>query len=158
MDYFDIFLIAVVLIAGITGYISGVIKRIGAVAALVLAIVACRLFGSDITAALVAPGSEHATLIKVLIYSALFLVVYFSVRLVARLLGKIASAMCLGFLDRLAGALYSILFWLIMVSLALNVWFAVVPADASRLCPKSKPWRTAVVDLAPTLAGYIVKK
>lgn len=151
----DIILLAIVIIAAVTGAMRGMVMQIGTIAALLAAILVCRFFGASVVHALVSPGSEHATALTVGIYVLLFLAVYIGVILLAKLLGATMSAVHLRPFDRVAGALFRIAAWLIVCSVLLNAYFAVCPTDKSRFTSPSKPWRGAVVKIAPALMGYI---
>ena len=141
----DIILLAIVIIAAVTG----------AIAALLAAIIVCRFFGGTIADALVSHGSEHETTLRVLCYALVFVATYFGVWLLARLFGAAVSAMHLRPFDRIAGAAFRIAEWLIITSILLNVYFAVCPSDRGTFCHPAKPWRAATVKIAPALAGYI---
>lgn len=151
----DIILLAIVIIAAVTGAMKGLVLQIGTIAALLAAILVCRFFGGQVVTAVVSPHSEHAMLMTVMVYVLLFLTVYIGVFLLAKLLGATLSAVHLRPFDRVAGALLRIATWLILTSIVLNVYFAVCPSDQSRFLSPSKPWRAWVVNIAPELMGYI---
>lgn len=151
----DIILLAIVVIAAVTGAMRGIVSQIGAIAALLAAILVCRFFGGTIADAVVCHGSEHETLWRVLCYALVFVATYFGVWLLARLFGAAVSAMHLRPFDRIAGALFRIAEWLIITSIVLNVYLAVCPSDRSGFCTPSKPWRSAIVKIAPALSGYL---
>lgn len=153
----DIILLAVVIIAAVTGAIRGIVAQIGAIAALLAAIIVCRFFGGTVADALVSHGAEYESTKRVLCYALVFAVTYFGVWLLARLFGAAVAAMHLRPFDRIAGALFRMAEWLIIVSIVLNVYLAVCPDDRAAFCNPSKPWRTAIVKIAPALAGYISK-
>ena len=151
----DIILLAIVIIAAVTGALRGIVAQIGAIAALLAAILVCRFFGGTIADALVSHGSEHETTMRVLVYALVFVATYFGVWLLARLFGAAVSAMHLRPFDRIAGSLFRIAEWLIITSIVLNVYFAVCPSDKGAFCNPAKPWRAATVKIAPAHAGYI---
>ena len=151
----DIILLAVAVIAAVTGAMRGLVLQIGSIAGLLSAIVVCRLFGQDVSAAVVNPASEHATALTVMVYVLLFLAVYIGVMLLARLLGATLSAIRLRPFDRVAGALFRTGIWLVLCSLLLNAYFALIPSDYNRFVSSGGPWRAWVVKLAPTVTGYI---
>lgn len=151
----DIILLAIVVIAAVTGAMRGIVAQIGAIAALLAAILVCRFFGGTVADALVSHGSEHEATLRVLCYALVFVATYFGVWLLARLFGAAVSAMHLRPFDRIAGALFRIAEWLIITSIVLNVYLAICPSDRAAFSNPAKPWRTTVVKIAPALAGYI---
>lgn len=151
----DIILLAIVIIAAVTGAMRGIVAQIGAIAALLAAIIVCRFFGGTVADALVSQGSEHETAMRMLCYALVFVATYFGVWLLARLFGAAVSAMHLRPFDRIAGALFRMAEWLIITSVVLNVYFAICPSDEAAYCNPQKPWRSATVKIAPALVGYI---
>ncbi len=157
MTILDFILLAIIIIAAVTGAIRGIVSQIGAIAALLAAILVCRFFGATVANALVSSGSEHETTWRVLCYALLFIATYFAVWLLARLFGAAVSAMHLRPFDRIAGALFRVAEWLIITSVVLNVYLAISPSDRASFSNPDKPWRGITVRIAPALAGYIIK-
>ncbi len=158
MNAIDIIILAIVVIAAVTGALKGIVAQIGAIAAVVAAIVVCRLFGGTIADIVISHATEHETLLRVICYALVFLGTYLLVILLARLFGAAVSAMKLRPFDRIAGAVFRVAEWLILFSVVLNIYLAVCPSDRDAFCRKDRPWREFSVDLAPRLAGYIVKQ
>ena len=156
MTLLDFILLGIVVVAAVTGAMRGIVAQIGAIVALLAAILVCRFFGGTVANALVTAGCEHETVYRTLCYAAVFLGTYLLVWLVARLIGAAVSALHLRFVDRFAGAIFRVCEWLIIVSIVLNVYLAVCPDERASMCPADKPWRGAVVKIAPTLEGYIM--
>lgn len=151
----DIFLLIVAALAGIAGFRKGIIRQMGSLVGIVVAILVCRLFGPAVCKAVVGEGSAHPGLYTVLSYTLLFVLGFVGVRLVAHLLHLVVKAMCLGAVDRIAGAVFCIAEWMLVLSIALNIYFAAVPGDYEAVCPASKPWRGAVAKFAPAVVGYL---
>lgn len=158
MPVADIILIIIAAVAGITGYRSGIIRQIGSLVGLVVAVLLCRVLGPATVGAITPATTEHETLYTVLAYTILFLIGFFGVKLIAHLLHLVVSALKLGLIDRLTGAIFRIALWILAVSIALNLYFAIVPDEESKFCQSSRPWRGAVVDFAPALAGYMTER
>ena len=155
MTTIDIVLLFIALCAVVTGAIKGFVHQMGTIAGLIGGILACRIFGEDVATWAVARGTENAGLLRALVYCGLFLVVFLSLSLVARLLGAILSAIKLRALDRVGGAVFRLALWMLIVSLLLNVYLGICPNDKGRFHVASKPWRGIVADMAPKLLGYI---
>lgn len=129
MAFIDILILALAVIGGLRGFFRGMVGGIGGVAGLLIGIVACRLFGSTVAAALSAtfPETEHyVTTISA--YIAVFLIFYFGIKLVAMLLKETLRMLKLGWFDRVGGALFGALKYLLMLSIVLNALYAVAPA------------------------------
>lgn len=155
MTTIDIVLLFIALCAVVTGAIKGFVHQMGTIAGLIGGILACRIFGEDVATWAVARGTENAGLLRALVYCGLFLVVFLSLSLVARLLGAILSAIKLRVLDHVGGAVFRLALWMLIVSLLLNVYLGICPNDKGRFHVASKPWRGIVVGMAPKLLGYI---
>lgn len=152
MEAIDIILLVVALVAVVTGAMRGFLCQAGTIVGLVVGVLACRLFGDAATRLLVGSGSEHETLLRAAAYTGVFIVSFIGVSLVARLLDSAFSAVCMGWVNRLAGAVFRLALWMVLASLVLNLWLLVSPESASTF--EARPWREAVVDLAPRLLGY----
>ena len=155
MTAIDITLLFIALCAVVTGAIKGFVHQMGTIAGLLFGILACRIFGSDLADWAVSRGTEHAGLLRAMVYCGLFLVVFLCLACVARLLGAILSSIKLRGIDRIGGAVFRLALWMLIVSLLLNVYLGICPNDRSRFEVPSKPWRGIVVDMAPKLLGYI---
>lgn len=150
----DIILLLLAVGACALGAWRGAVRQIGVVVAFVLAILVCRGFGAEV-AGMVLPTSVAADeAMRWAIYVVLFVVVFVAVVLLARLVHATFSVAHMGLLDRMAGAILQLGIWLVAGSVLLNIYFMVVPPDKERFTD-GKPWRTLVVEAAPTLMGHI---
>lgn len=152
METIDIILLVISAVAIVTGAMRGFVRQAGTISGLVLAIVACRLFGSQAAQWLIGSGSEHEVLLRAVAYTAIFVIVFVGVSLLARLIHSAFAAVSLGWLNRVAGAVFRLGLWMVLTSLVLNIWLTAAPADSGML--NAKPWRHALVELAPRLLGY----
>ncbi len=155
MTALDIIILVVVLAATITGFIKGFVSQLGQVAALVFAIIACRLFAPDV-AKWFAGSGEVTTYISAGAYCAVFVVVYISFWLIAKLVRSILHAVSLGIVDRIAGGLFRTFLWTLFLSILLNIAlrfdkFNFIDINRS----DEHPWRGMVLDLSPMVVGYI---
>lgn len=155
MGVYDFIILGVGVIALVTGALKGLVHQMGTIAGLICAMLACRFFGDAVADFFVSPTNEHATLLRALVYIMLFLLVFFGIALLARLLGAALSAVKLRVFDRVCGALFRLLLWMLFVSIAANIYIAVSPSSSPQFYSKSKPWRTTVTTLAPEFLGYI---
>lgn len=148
------FLLLVVVVAAALGFRSGIIKQAGAIAAIIIGIIVCRMFGNQATAwvqNIVTADNTSPLVTSVLAYAGLFIITYFVVTLLAGFLHRVVHAVHLGAVDRLCGAAFKVLLWCFVLSIALNVWAAFVP--------ESRPdgvWAQRVEALAPMVMGMNV--
>lgn len=159
----DIILLIIVGVAGVWGYWKGFIAQIGALGAVVAGIIACRLLGPLLVASLMPEASgvhETATYYGTVavVYALIYLVAYYGVILVARLLRLAVKAVFLGPLDRIGGALFNIAKILILVSFLLNAAVALCPSFdpcARSAIGSGKPLQK-IMDIAPAIVGALV--
>ncbi len=143
------FLLLVVIVAAALGFRSGIIKQAGAIAAIIIAVVACRMFGADVTAwmqSAMASSDTSPLLLTVLAHAGIFIVAYFAVTILAGLVHRVMHVAHLGIVDRVVGAVFKVALWCFVLSIALNVWAAFVP--------ESRPdgvWAKRVEALAPAV-------
>lgn len=164
VSFIDIIILIVFAGAVFVGIRKGIIAQIGSVAAIVLGILACRLFGdkaTEITCALIPElTSDSATshyAASVLGNVLLFVLVYLSAKLLASLVKTAAHALMLGILDRVLGVVFCMFKWFLVMSIVLNLWLALFPS--SGLVSSSKIGNglavRTVLDIAPRVFGFI---
>lgn len=162
MPLIDIALLIVFAAAAITGYRKGFIAQASSLAAIIVAVIACRTLGPAVTD-IIMPGGEDETSpmprysAAAIAYCGVYLVAYYGVILVARLLKLVTHTLFLGPLDRMGGAVVSILKWGLAVSLAFNLYLAIWPDGkllSSSTIAEGRPveW---IVGLAPKALGLI---
>lgn len=161
MPAIDIILIVVILAAAVWGYWKGFINQIGSIAAIVIGIVACRMLGHQAVSLILAGGDEEGArsisyyAATAGIYSAIYIVSYYAVLLVAKMLKLAVTTVFLGPLDRIGGAIFNIAKCLVMVSFILNLYMLIFPQ--SKLIETSGiadgRLARAVFDLGPRIVG-----
>ena len=124
---------------------------VGTVAGIILGIIVCRVFGAEIADYFVSRGADHASIARACVYAVLFVIVFLSCNLLARLLSSILKAVKLGMLDRAGGAVMRTFLWLLFTSLAINIYPGICPSDKARFNRADKPWRNITVQIAPKL-------
>lgn len=160
MGVLDILFLILLAGGAVIGYRKGAIKQLASVAAVIAAVIACRIAG-DYAVSLVkpligadAPDASSMTVYaaQVLGYGALFGVVWFGVWLIGGFLRKATHAVMLGPLDRVAGSVFLVLKWFMVVSLMLNLWKIISPdsplfsssklagGEVMRLVMEMTPW------------------
>ena len=86
----------------------------------------------------------------------LFIAGFLGVKAVAHFFKSVTHALALGGLDRVAGALFSLFEWMLVLSLLLNLWLVIKPqTDIHALSTLGNGHAIeAIVNLAPKLLGY----
>ncbi len=151
----DIILAIVIASALVSGAIVGLVRQLGTLVGFVIAVLACRFFGGDVADMFVSADSAHAVVLRGCCYAAVFVLAFLSVSLLARLLHATVNAMKLGAVNRVLGALFRAVLWMVVASVCLNIYFAFAPGDKDGFRNPSRPWRAWVTDAAPALVGFI---
>lgn len=155
MGALDVIILVIVCIAAVYGAVRGLVHQAGTIIAVVLGVLVCRFGGARIAAMIVEPGAEYEGVYRVLVYVLVFVAVFFCVRFLATLFARTLSKMHIRVIDRVAGAVFSVALWVLIMSALVNVYFAAVPGEEAKFSRPGYPWRVAVVRLAPALLGYI---
>ncbi|MDE6377622.1 MAG: CvpA family protein, partial [Duncaniella sp.] len=143
MAIIDIIILIVFAVAVIAGFRKGFIVQIGSFAAILTAIIACRLFGAQVTELMLAhcegePSVWQRYSASAMAYCGVYIIAYYAVVLVARLCRKAVGVLMLGPLDSIGGALLSVFKWFMALSVAANLYIALFPGGnwlaTSRLC------------------------
>lgn len=129
MTVLDVLILIVFVGAVAVGFWRGVIVQVGAVAALFVAVVVCRLFGERLACVMATGGEAPGMLDIVLAKAILFILTYIGVRLLALLLKKTTHALQLGALDRFGGVVYTVFEWMLILSLLINLWLVIKPTQ-----------------------------
>ena len=163
MTALDIVIIAVLFGSAVYGFWKGIVVQVGAISALVMGILACRLFGDDATrffgrllgSVADSPELSHY-IITVTAYVILFVLGYVLTRALASFVKTVVNALFMGAVDRILGALFSIFQWMLVLSIVLNIWQIV---DSSRNVISLSSLAhgrvaQAILDLAPAVFGF----
>jgi membrane protein required for colicin V production len=109
MNYLDIILIILLGLAALRGLKKGLILELATLVALVLGVLA-GFYLSDFVSGLLEKGFDyHGKYINIISFIIIFIVVIVLVRLLARVIEKAVKAIALGFLNKLGGAIFSVL-------------------------------------------------
>lgn len=164
MAAIDIAIIIVTAVAGIAGFRKGLIAQAGSLAAIIIAIVACRLLGPE-TVRLIMPHGEEVTAMQrygatVLAYGGIYIVAYYAVVIVTKLLKVVVHTLLMGPLDRIGGAVVNIIKWMMVMSVVLNMYMALFPTGGlirSSHIAGGAPVQF-IVELAPAAWGAFTEK
>ncbi len=164
MSITDIVILVIFAGAVVYGFWKGIISQIGSVAAVILGIIACRLFGdeaTDLTFTLLPELAKDPDTARyacsVIGNVVLFLLVYLTVKLIASLVRKIASSLLLGFVDKILGSAFCIFKWFLVASIVLNVWYLIFPDSIIVKTSKLAGGKAidAIMELAPAILGSL---
>ena len=121
MNLLSIMILLVVAVGAVYGYVRGIVKQIGSLVAVVLAVLACRAFGAGMA------GLMHTWLglgpvtAQGLGYALVFLIVWLGVWLVARALHAVVETVSLGWLNSGLGALFMTFKFMMVLSMVMNI-------------------------------------
>lgn len=150
----DILILAVLGVGAVLGFNRGIVMQLGQIVAVIAGIVLSRLFGPELSAVFAGGHGAESSVNYVCGYVTVFILGYGIALLLFRIIRSTVHGVKLGIIDRLAGAVFKAAQWLLILSLALNVYF-LVTGDEGRFRQPGKPWRAAAVDFAPALLGYL---
>lgn len=126
MAAIDIILLLIFIVSAWLGFRKGIITQLGSVAAIVIAIIACRMFGGTVEQIFFdnhpdwqAGSSISHYAVSILANGVIYLVAYYAVILVAKLLHTVSHIVLLAPLDHIAGAAFSVAKYGLVVSLSL---------------------------------------
>ena len=108
MPYFDLTVVAVIVLSTLFAYVRGVVRELVAIASWIVGLVAA-LHYSDPAAALFASFDMPPVARHVLAFVLIMIIVLIVGALVARLLKGVVHGIGLGFLDRFLGAVFGVL-------------------------------------------------
>ncbi len=126
--------ILIVLGAGLVrGAFKGVISQLGSLVGISLGIIICNIYGAEMTGLMSGwfPSILEMTygdiVVSVLSNMSLFLIIYWAVLLIARLLRSITKLLALGVFDKLLGSLFCAFKYILLLSVFLNIWMLFFP-------------------------------
>lgn len=164
MNWVDILILAVFVVAVVTGFRRGLIGQVSSIAAVVIGLIGCRMFGSTVSGwfGWMVPDSLEsgpmAEFIPAVVANALiYTLVYYVVRIAGKLLRLAAKLLLMGPLDRALGVVFSLFKWCLGLSIVLNLWLALYP-DSDAVSKSTVGGGKAVVtvmEIAPWLWGTV---
>lgn len=157
MNYIDIILVILLILSAIGGFRNGLIAEVVSLAALVLGIWGAIEF-SYITAEFLTEKlnftSEHLGIISFVVT---FIVIVILVHIVGNTVNKLAEAVMLGFVNRLAGMVFAVLKSALILSIILLV-FDFIDKDVKILPEKAKAesrMYEPIKNFAPSILPFI---
>ncbi|MFO7863878.1 MAG: CvpA family protein [Salinivirgaceae bacterium] len=157
MNYFDLIL-AVPLLWGLyKGFSKGLVKSLATLVALVVGIIGAMKFSHLTSVFLVSNFSIGATYLPLVSFAITFLGIVVAVHLLARFLDKVMSAVALGGINKIAGAVFGVAKFAFILSVLLIILNYI---DAQvQFMPKEKTEDSVlyrpIANFAPTIIPYI---
>ncbi|WP_163710110.1 CvpA family protein [Mangrovibacterium lignilyticum] len=157
MNYIDIILGVLLIIAAVRGFIKGFVVEVASLAALILGIwgaIHFSYFTADFLTGTFNWDTEHIGLIAFFITFVLILVV---VHILGNVLTSLVEAMALGLLNHLAGLLFGVLKTALILSIVL-VFFDRIDEDAHIISKDTKEESRVyepLKNLVPTLLPFL---
>lgn len=157
MNYIDIILVLLLVLAAISGFKNGLIAEIVSLAALVLGIWGAIKF-SYVTSDFLTENTnikwEHLEIISFIIT---FVVIVILVHIVGNVVNKMAETMMMGFINKLAGMIFGVLKAALILSIILLV-LDFVDDDVKIIPEKAKSesrMYAPIRDFAPSILPFI---
>lgn len=156
MSPLDILILAVLAVGAVIGFHRGVVVQVGQIAALIAGVILSRLLGPQVSAIFAGGHGSESAINYVCGHLVVFIAAYGVTFLVFRMIRGTVHCLSLGIIDRLAGAVFKAAQWLLILSVALNLFFLVSGGEGQAGQP-DKPWRAAAIGFAPALLGYLTQ-
>lgn len=164
MNTLSVIILIVAISAMIYGFRRGIVREAVSFCAIILGVVACRLFSTQATAAgakligvdIDSGGSSHyaAAIVGSIL---VFIIVWLAVFLIGRLLRGAVKFVRLGIVDSIIGAVYCTSKWLLVLSLLLNLLFLMVPHAGFWGTDPPQGIPEACLGFAPWLFGIVTQ-
>lgn len=116
MNYIDIIILIIVIVAAISGFSKGLIIGLASLAGLVLGIILSLKFAGYIEIALKNMFGNDSAVMYIIAFAICFGLVVLVVHAIAKSIEKVVEIAALGFLNRLSGAAFGILKALLLLS------------------------------------------
>lgn len=161
MDIIDGIILIITVVGLVWGYLKGLIGQVTTICGIVLGITACHLWGNWCTSVLIEiipesanwPEPKYTT--SAIANIVLFLFMYLSTKVIGAMCQSIVTKLHIGIIDRLAGALFCVFKYMLIVSIILNVWYMLSPDNTlftKRHALNNIPFQITM-NIAPALLG-----
>ncbi|MFW5656620.1 MAG: CvpA family protein [Bacteroidota bacterium] len=121
MNYIDIILATILLYAAYRGFSKGFVIQIATLIALLLGIIGAIRFSHFVASVLIEKLELTGKYLPVVSFALTFIGIVILVHLIARLTDTLIKAIALGFINRLAGAVFSIAKFGLIMSVFINI-------------------------------------
>lgn len=121
MNYFDLIVIVPLLWGAFKGFKNGLIIEASSFAALFLGVYGAIKFSGYISSLIIKHFDIKDSLLPIISFAITFIAIVICVHLLAKLLDKLIKAVALGIINRIAGIVFGILKFLIIISLVVLI-------------------------------------
>lgn len=160
MNYIDIVLCILLLLAAINGFSKGLIAEVASIAALILGIWGAIEFSHVTTEFLIENFNWQTEHMNIISFVITFVVIVVLVHIVGSTVSKLAETVLLGFVNKLAGLVFGVLKSALILSIILVV-FDKIDDDVHILSPNTKensrmyePIRSFAPSIFPFIEGW----
>ncbi len=160
MNYIDIILVILLLLAAINGFKKGLIAEVASLAALILGIWGAIEFSYITSDFLVENFDLHTKHLNIISFVVTFIVIVILVHIVGNTINKLAETVMLGFVNKLAGLVFGVLRSALILSIILVV-FDKIDEDIHILSENTKensrmyePIRSFAPSIFPFIEGW----
>lgn len=159
MTTLDIIILIVFVASVIYGFRRGIILQAGALGGLLFGVILCRLAAPWLAGLITGThttGEAPTYVDSVIANIIMFIAGFLGVKAVAHFFKNVTHALNLGGLDRIAGALFCMFEWMLVMSLLLNLWLIIKPQTSLHSLSTLGNGHAieAIVAFAPKLLGY----
>ncbi|MBN2635972.1 MAG: CvpA family protein [Prolixibacteraceae bacterium] len=157
MNYIDIVLIILLVVAAISGFKNGLIAEVISLAALVLGIWGAIEFSSVTAEFLTENLNLQTNHLGIISFIVTFVVIIILVHIVGNVVNKMVESMMMGFVNKLAGLIFGVLKAVLVLSIMLLV-FDFIDEDVKIIPKKTKAesrMYAPIRDFAPSLLPFI---
>lgn len=157
MNYIDIILLILLLLSAINGFTKGLIAEVVSLAALILGIWGAIEFSYVTSEFLIENFNLTARHLNIISFVVTFVVIVILVHIVGNVVNKMAEAVLLGFVNKLAGLVFGIIKSALIISVLLVV-FDKVDSDVGIISPETKAnsrMYEPIRSLAPSIFPFI---
>lgn len=140
MNTLDIILIIPIAYGIFRGYRAGLVKEVSSIVGVILAIYCSRYFSMPLSDMLVDKFDLSQSLANPIAYSLVFIAVMILVSLLSKMISTIVKAIMLGFVNRVLGAIFGAVKYLLILSVILNfvsLARGYIPAEQNSIIDKS---------------------
>lgn len=120
MNTLDFIIIIPILYGLVRGFFRGLVGELTAIVAIVIAIICAKLYAPAFSIWLLRYIVLGVAVAEILAYIIIFLGIALVLNLLGGLIKKVISAISLGWLNRLLGAIFGTLKWALIISVVLN--------------------------------------
>lgn len=160
MNYIDIILGILLLLAAINGFSKGLISEVASIAALILGIWGAIKFSYITTDFLIENFNMHSEHMNIISFVITFVVIVILVHIIGSTVSKLAETVLLGFANKLAGLVFGVLKSALILSIILVIFdkidkdVHIISREAKENSRMYEPIRSFAPSIFPFIEGW----